>query len=72
MKRRGELNIIKMFQSEIFGQYVKGTTLKECYKFCADVAMNYFNFILKKGEGLDLDGILERLEESKNLSKDAN
>jgi DNA polymerase epsilon subunit 1 len=34
--------------------------------------MSYFNFILKKGEGLDLEGILERLEESKNLSKDAN
>jgi DNA polymerase epsilon subunit 1 len=28
IKRRGELNIIKMFQSEIFHQYVKGNTLK--------------------------------------------
>lgn len=35
MKRRGELNIIKMFQSEIFSQYVRGSNLKECYNFCA-------------------------------------
>ena len=28
MKRRGELNIIKLFQGDIFEQYVKGTTLK--------------------------------------------
>lgn len=61
-----------MFQSEIFGQYVKGNNLKECYNFCAEVAMKYLNFILNKGKSLDVDGILERLEESKNLSKDVN
>ena len=32
--------------------------------------MKYFDFILKKGQGMNLDDILERLEESKNLSKD--
>jgi hypothetical protein len=32
--------------------------------------MKYYNLLLNKGQSLDLDGILERLEESKNLSKD--
>lgn len=62
MKRRGELNIIKMFQAEIFGQYVRGSTLKECYQFCAGVAMQYFGFLLNKGLGLSLQHVLERLE----------
>ena len=61
-----------MFQSSIFSQYVKGTTLKECYQACAEVAMEHFNFLLKRGQGVTLDHILERLEESKNLSKDVS
>ena len=34
--------------------------------------MEHFNFLLKRGQGVDLDHILERLEESKNLSKDVS
>ena len=70
MKRRGELKIIKMFQQSIFQQYVKGTTLKECYQACAEVAMEHFNFLNNRGKGCTVEHILERLEESKNLSKD--
>lgn len=38
MKRRGELQLIKIFQSEVFQYYLKGSTLAECYKACGEVA----------------------------------
>ena len=38
VKRRGELKIIKIFQTELFSEYLKGSNLKECYQACARVA----------------------------------
>lgn len=38
MKRRGELEILKMFQEEVFPQFLCGKTKLEAYKAAADVA----------------------------------
>lgn len=53
MKRRGELRITKVFQEEIFPQYLKGGSLEECYKACANTAKKYLAIVSKKGQAMD-------------------
>ena len=31
LKRRGELGLVKIFQSSLFEKFLEGSTLKECY-----------------------------------------
>ena len=38
MKRRGELQLIKNFQSSVFEAFLRGGTLEECYASVAQVA----------------------------------
>lgn len=38
IKRRGELKLIKIFQAEVFKQFLSGSTLEECYGSVAKVA----------------------------------
>ncbi len=38
VKRRGELQLIKIFQSSVFESFLNGTTLQECYASVATVA----------------------------------
>ncbi len=70
MKRRGELRITKVFQEEIFPHYLKGTNLKQCYASCAETAKKYIDIINKRGDGMDLEQILDYFQESRVLSKD--
>ena len=51
LKRRGELKIIKIFQSEVFDQFLKGQSLKECYAACAEIADRWYQILEHKGEG---------------------
>jgi len=39
IKRRGELKLIKIFQSQIFSSFLDGTTLKACYDSVAKVCV---------------------------------
>lgn len=45
MKRRGELQIIKIFQTQVFERFLLGTNLKECYAEVAKIA-NYWLDVL--------------------------
>ena len=38
MKRRGELQLVKNFQSSVFEAFLRGGTLQECYQSVAQVA----------------------------------
>ena len=38
LKRRGELQLIKIFQQEVFSKFLEGTNLQECYDACGEVA----------------------------------
>ena len=38
VKRRGELQLIKIFQSSVFEAFLLGSTLEECYASVAKVA----------------------------------
>jgi DNA polymerase epsilon subunit 1 len=69
IKRRGELKIIKIFQSEIFQQYLKGTTLRECYQYCAETCNKWLSILRQQGESMREDEIVTLIAESKVLSK---
>ncbi len=45
LKRRGELKLIKVFQGEVFGQFLKGATLEECYAAVAAVANRWLDML---------------------------
>ena len=45
IKRRGELKLLKVFQSEVFEQFLEGETLEECYKAVAAVANRWLDLL---------------------------
>jgi DNA polymerase epsilon subunit 1 len=69
IKRRGELKIIKIFQSEIFSQYLKGATLQECYNYCAETCNKWLGILRQQGQGMRDEEVIDLIAESKVLSK---
>ena len=51
MKRRGELELIKIFQSSVFEAFLKGDTLDDCYKAVAKVADYWLDVLYSKVSG---------------------
>jgi DNA polymerase epsilon subunit 1 len=49
VKRRGELKLIKDFQSQLFSHYLAGHTLSECYAAVSEVARHYLHILQSKG-----------------------
>ena len=45
LKRRGELKLIKVFQGEVFDQFLKGDTLEQCYDAVAAVANRWLDML---------------------------
>ena len=45
LKRRGELKLIKAFQSEVFERFLAGDTLAECYAAVAAVADRWLDLL---------------------------
>ena len=45
MQRRGELKLIKVFQAEVFGQFLAGNSLEECYAAVAAVANRWLDIL---------------------------
>ena len=48
VKRRGELKLIKIFQSSVFESFLKGATLEECYQSVAKVADYWLDILYGK------------------------
>jgi DNA polymerase epsilon subunit 1 len=48
IKRRGELSLIKIFQSQIFEKFLDGTTREECFAAVAEVANRWLHVIDSK------------------------
>lgn len=48
VKRRGELQLIKIFQSSVFEAFLKGTTLEEVYASVAMVADYWLDVLYSK------------------------
>ena len=71
LKRRGELEVIKAFQSQIFetGLFLSGENLDECYAEVANVANYWLDVLDSKGADLDNSELLELIAERKVISQ---
>jgi DNA polymerase epsilon subunit 1 len=69
LKRRGELQLIKNFQSDIFKLFLEGDTLESCYAAVANVANRWLDVLESKGSNLEDDDLFELICENKSMSK---
>jgi DNA polymerase epsilon subunit 1 len=69
LKRRGELELIKKFQGEVFDRFLDGTTLAECYQSVGEVAKRWLDVIYTKGKDLSDAELFELISENKNMSR---
>lgn len=64
MKRRGELKLIKVFQAEVFEQFLGGGSLEECYHCVAAVANRWLDMLDTRGEDLTDEELIEYISEA--------
>jgi len=69
LKRRGELKLIKVFQSEVFDQFLLGNNLESCYEAVAAVANRWMDMLDTKGADLTDQELIEHISESSVMSK---
>ena len=69
LKRRGELQLIKNFQSDLFKVFLEGDSLKNCYKAVADVANRWLDILDTKGAMLEDEDLIELICENRSMSK---
>lgn len=69
IKRRGELNLIKNFQSDIFKLFLEGDTLTACYQAVATVANHWLDVLDTRGGTLEDEDLIELICENKSMSK---
>ena len=59
MKRRGELKIIKVFQSQVFERFLNGTSLEACYAATGEVADYWLDVLFTKGARLSDQEVID-------------
>lgn len=71
VKRRGELKLIKVFQTQVFegGSFLNGTSLEECYQSVACVANKWLDVLDSRGESMEDEELLELVSEQKSMSR---
>lgn len=69
VKRRGELQLIKIFQSQIFDKFLLGTTTEECYAAVAQVADQWLDILQSKASSLNDDELVDLIAENRSMSK---
>ncbi|XP_005182541.1 DNA polymerase epsilon catalytic subunit 1 [Musca domestica] len=69
VKRRGELQLIKNFQSSVFEAFLAGSTLEECYASVAKVADYWLDVLYNRGSNLPDSELFELIAENKSMSK---
>lgn len=69
LKRRGELQLIKNFQSDIFKLFLEGDTLEDCYNTVANVANRWLDVLDSKGKMLEDEDLIELICENRSMSK---
>ncbi|KAL6929203.1 hypothetical protein ACO0SA_002543 [Hanseniaspora valbyensis] len=69
LKRRGELQLVKNFQNDLFKMFLKGDTLEACYKEVAKVADRWLDVIYNKGANLEDEDLIELICENKSMSR---
>lgn len=69
VKRRGELKLIKIFQTQIFKFFLEGTTLAETYTAVAEVANRWLDVLHMHGSTLADEELIDLICENRNMSK---
>ena len=69
VKRRGELQVVKIFQSEVFDKFLKGHTLEECFAEVAKVADYWLDILYKKAENMGDEELFELIAENRSMSR---
>ena len=69
VKRRGELQLIKVFQSAIFEKFLLGTTTEECYAAVARVADQWLDVLFSRGVELTDNELIDLIAENRSMSK---
>ena len=69
LKRRGELKLIKIFQTQIFRFFLEGDTLTETYASVAKVANRWLDVLHQHGSTLADEELIELICENRSMSK---
>ena len=69
VKRRGELKLIKIFQTQIFKFFLEGTTLEETYASVARIANRWLDVLHQRGANLVDEDLIDLICENKSMSK---
>ena len=69
VKRRGELKLIKIFQTQIFKFFLEGSTLPEVYASVATIANRWLDVLFQKGSGLADEELIDLICENKSMTK---
>jgi DNA polymerase epsilon subunit 1 len=69
VKRRGELKLIKIFQTQIFKFFLEGTTLQECYGAVAKVSNQWLDVLYSHGSTLADEELIDLICENRSMSK---
>lgn len=69
LKRRGELELVKIFQSQVFEHFLAGDSLDECYRAVGAIANQWLDVLDEQGASMDDSELLELISERKTISK---
>ncbi|KAJ9620841.1 DNA polymerase epsilon catalytic subunit [Taxawa tesnikishii (nom. ined.)] len=69
VKRRGELKLIKIFQTQIFKFFLEGSTLQETYASVAKVANRWLDVLHSHGSTLADEELIDLICENKSMAK---
>ena len=69
VKRRGELQLIKIFQSSVFEAFLKGDSLETCYAAVAKIADYWLDVLYSKAENMPDHELFELISENRSMSR---
>lgn len=69
VKHRGELQLIKIFQTSIFEKFLLGTTTEECSAAVAEVADQWLDVLFSKADTLGGDELVDLIAENRSMSR---
>ncbi|MCJ1356233.1 MAG: DNA polymerase epsilon catalytic subunit [Icmadophila ericetorum] len=69
VKRRGELKLIKIFQTQIFKFFLEGSTLQATYDAVAKVANKWLDVLHQHGSTLADEELIDLICENRSMSK---
>lgn len=69
VKRRGELQLIKIFQSSVFEAFLQGKTLEQCYASVAKIADYWLDVLYSKGYNMPDSELFELIAENRSMSR---